>query len=223
MGNYYPLMVDLSKMRCLVVGGGAVALRKTLALKETGADITLISPKIMAPLVQLADAGEINLIRRPYQKGDLEGFHLVYVAINDKKVSEEISREALETGVFFNIADQPAAGNFIVPSKIQRGDLVLSFSTNGKSPILSKKIRQELEERYGAEYEEFLQLLGRERVWALREIEQIDQRKAYFKALVYSTLPELLKAGKTAEVLRQIAEIREKTLSKEIGGTGNDK
>jgi precorrin-2 dehydrogenase/sirohydrochlorin ferrochelatase len=222
LGKYYPLMVDLSKMKCLVVGGGAVALRKTMALNGAGADITLISPEILPPLAQLADAGEICLLKRPYQKGDLQGFQLVYVAINNQKISEEIRREALEARIFINIADQPAAGNFIVPSQIQRGDLMLCFSTNGKSPLLSKKIRRELEERYGEEYEEFLHLLGRERAWALKEIGQIELRKAYFQALVYSDLPELIKAGKTAEIQQQIAAIREKTLSKKIGGTSYD-
>jgi len=223
LGNYYPLLVDLNKIKCLVIGGGDVAFRKTLSLREAGAEVTLISPRIIDPLLKMAEDGEIKFIKRTYQKGDLKGFRLVYVAIDDKKVSGEIGAEAREEGVLLNIADNPEQGNFIVPSKIQRGDLYLCFSTNGKSPLLSKKIRQDLEERYGREYEEFLQLLGRERVWALREVAKIDQRKAYFEELVFSDLLDLLKSGQTEAVNKKIQAMRERTLSKDTGGKGNVK
>ncbi|MEL7564141.1 MAG: bifunctional precorrin-2 dehydrogenase/sirohydrochlorin ferrochelatase [Dehalobacterium sp.] len=212
MGNYYPLLVDLSKIKCLIIGGGEVALRKILSLKEAGADITLISPRIIAPLLKIVEDGEIKFIKKIYQKGDLQGFRLVYVAIDDKKVSREISAEAQEEGVLLNNADSPLQGNFIVPSKIQRGDLYLCFSTNGKSPLLAKKIRQDLEERYGWEYAEFLQLLGRERIWAQQEVTEIDLRKAYFEELVFSDLLDLLKSGQTDMVNKRIDAMREKTL-----------
>lgn len=210
MANYYPLLVDLNKIKCLVIGGGEVAHRKTLSLREAGADITLISPRVINPLLKMAEEGEMKIIKRAYQKGDLKGFRLVYAAINDQKGREEIAKEAGEEGILLNIADNPSAGNFIVPSKIQRGDLYLCFSTNGKSPLLAKKIRQDLEARYGREYEEFLQLLGRERVWALQEVAKIDQRKAYFEELVFSDLLDLLKSGQAEVVNQRIKAMREK-------------
>lgn len=222
MGNYYPLLVDLKKIKCLVIGGGAVAHRKVLSLQESEADVTLISPQIIDPLKILADMGKIKFLKRTYQKGDLKGFRLVYVAIDDKEASQEIGEEASAEGVLLNIADNPGQGNFIVPSKIQRGDLYLCFSTNGKSPLLSKKIRQDLEERYGPEYEDFLQMLGQERLWALQEIAEIDKRKAYFEELVFSDVLDLVRAGKTEELSQRIDLIREK-LCKQTGGKENGK
>lgn len=223
MANYYPLLLDLTKIRCLVVGGGEVALRKAASLKEAGADITVISPEIISPLIKQGEKGEIKLIKRAYQKGDLKGFPLVYVAIDDQAMSAEIGAEARAEGVLVNIADHPDQGNFIVPAKMQRGDLSLFISTNGKSPLLAKKIRQELEERYGAEYQDLLQLLGRERVWALHRIPKIEQRKSYFEELVFSDFLDLLKAGKTEEVEEKINSIRIEILSKDTGGKGSGK
>ena len=51
MGNYYPLLINLNKIKCLVIGGGEVALRKTLSLKEAGADITVLSPQVISPFI----------------------------------------------------------------------------------------------------------------------------------------------------------------------------
>lgn len=221
MGNYYPLLVDLSKIKCLIIGGGDVAYRKTLSLLEGDADITLISPQAVNPILQLAESGKINFLQRKYQKGDVRGVRLVYIAVDDRSVSEEISREAREEGVLLNIADNPSQGNFIVPSKIQRGDLYLAFSTGGNSPLLAKKIRQDLEKIYGPEYEDFLHLLGRERDWALAQITNINHRKAYFQELVYSDLLHLIKAGKKEEIKQKIKVIREKILSQETGGKEN--
>ena len=210
MGNYYPLLINLNKIKCLVIGGGEVALRKTLSLKEAGADITVLSPQVISPFYSLVEKGEIKFIRRKYQRGDLKGFSLVYAALDDVEADAEIAREAEEEGVFLNMTHNPERGNFIVPAQIRRGDLILSFSTNGKSPMLAKKIRRELEEKYGPEYEEFLLILGRERVWALKEVEEINKRKAYFEALVYSELPGLIKDGKRELVNQTINRIREK-------------
>lgn len=223
MGNYYPLFVDLKKIKCLVIGGGEVAYRKTLSLREADADVTIISPRMVDPLMALADMGEIKFLKRTYQKGDLKGFRLVYVAIDDKETSRQIGAEAEKEGILFNVANNPDQGNFIVPAKIQRGDLHLCFSTGGKSPLLSKKIRQDLEEKYGPEYEDFIRLLGRERVWALQEVALIDQRKAYFEELVSSDLLELIKAGRTGDISQRIDMIREKTLFKQTGGKDDDR
>ena len=139
MGNYYPLLINLNKIKCLVIGGGEVALRKTLSLKEAGADITVLSPQVISPFYSLVEKGEVKFIRRKYQRGDLKGFSLVYAALDDVEADAEIAREAEEEGVFLNMTHNPERGNFIVPAQIRRGDLILSFSTNGKSPMLAKK------------------------------------------------------------------------------------
>ncbi|ATW28104.1 precorrin-2 dehydrogenase/sirohydrochlorin ferrochelatase family protein [Candidatus Formimonas warabiya] len=210
MKKYYPLLVDLDQVKCLVIGGGAVAYRKVLSLKESGAAVTLISPRILEPLAQMGDQGEITILKRRYQWGDLKGFRLVYVATDDQEVGVQVCNEAKDEGILLNMADNPSLGNFIVPSKIQRGDLSLCISTNGKSPLLAKKIRQELEVRYGQEYADFLRLLGQEREAALREIPDGDKRKAYFEALVSSDLLDLMREGRKEEISERLAEIRKK-------------
>lgn len=210
MGNYYPLLVNLKRVKCLVIGGGPVAYRKTQSLLKAGADVTVISPRVLPSFLPLAEQGKIKFFERKYQSGDLKGFLLVYAALDDEKVSREIAREAEAEGVLLNMAHHPEQGNFIVPAYVERGELILSFSTGGKSPMLAARIRRDLEERYGSEYEKFLFLLGREREWALREIDEIEKRRAYFEALVYSDLPALIKAGTEDEVNREIDRIRNK-------------
>ncbi|MGI6686134.1 MAG: precorrin-2 dehydrogenase/sirohydrochlorin ferrochelatase family protein [Bacillota bacterium] len=207
--NYYPLFINLNKIKCLVIGGGEVAYRKTLSLKEAGAKITLISPKVIPAFLPMVEKGEINLIKRKYQKGDLKGYFLVFAALDDKTSTLEIAQEAEEAGILLNMAQNPDGGNFILPATLKRGELILAISTGGQSPALSKKIRQEFLEKYGPEYEEFLHLLGRERAFALRKIPEISKRKAYFEALAYSDLPDLIKAGEKEKINWRINKIRE--------------
>ncbi len=212
MGSYYPLLVNLKKVKCLVIGGGEVACRKTRTLLNAGAQVTLISPEVDPSLRALADQGEIRLIQRNYQKGDLQGFRLVFAALDDARAGAEIAVEAEKEGVFLNLAAEPNRGNFIVPAHIEQGDLLIAFSTNGKSPLLSQKLRRELTERYGPEYAEFTALLGRERDWALQEIPEAEKRKAYFAALVYSDLLDLIKSGDREKINQKIKYLRKKIL-----------
>ena len=86
---------------------------------------------------------------------------MVYAALDDVEADAEIAREAEEEGVFLNMTHNPERGNFIVPAQIRRGDLILSFSTNGTSPRLAQKIRRAVVEKDGPEYEDFLLILGR--------------------------------------------------------------
>ena len=139
MTRYYPLMLDLKNIKCLVIGGGEVAKRKVYSLWECGADVTLVSPEIVTGLIELVERKEITYLKRKYRHGETQGFSLVFVATSDAEVSRQVADEAKTEGIFCNIADAPSLGNFIVPARMQQGDLSICVSTNGKSPLLAKK------------------------------------------------------------------------------------
>lgn len=207
MKKFYPLLMDLDGVNCVVIGGGEVACRKVLLLMESGAQVTVISPEINGPLARLVEKNQVCWKNRVYRDGDLKGCRLAYLATNSSQVSAIAAREAAREGILVNVADNPSQGNFIVPSVIRRGDLSICISTNGKSPLLAKRIRQQLESLFGPEYGEFIKILGRERERALQEIPEEDQRRAYFSRLVDSGLIDLIKEGRVEEIARQLTEI----------------
>ena len=144
----YPIFLDLSGRRCVVVGGGEVANRKARKLLQARARVVVISPEIGAELESVA----VEIHRREYREGDLEGAYLAFAATNVRKVNAAVAREAKERGIPVNVADSPSEGDFALPSTLRRGRLQVAVSTGGASPTLARRIRGELEEAFGPEW-----------------------------------------------------------------------
>jgi precorrin-2 dehydrogenase / sirohydrochlorin ferrochelatase len=144
----YPIFLDLSGRRCVVVGGGEVANRKARKLLQARARVVVISPEIKPELESVA----VEVYRRPYREGDLEGAYLAFAATDSREVNAAVGREAKERGVPVNVADQPSEGDFALPSTLRRGRLQVAVSTGGASPTLARRIRDELEGVFGPEW-----------------------------------------------------------------------
>ncbi len=202
MGRYYPLMVDLTGRRCLVVGGGVVAERKVRALLEAGGEVLVVSPVLAPGLEALKREGRIVHLARPYQPGDLAGSFLVFGATDDHRVNRRLADEAKAAGVLANMADSPTSGTFLAPAVLTRGDLVIAISTGGDSPALARKIREDLESVYGEEYAELLNVLERVRERAKREVADQGRRRALLERAVESDLLRVIRTGDVAGVER---------------------
>jgi precorrin-2 dehydrogenase/sirohydrochlorin ferrochelatase len=203
--KYYPIFLQVTGRPCVVVGGGRVAQQKAESLLTAGAGVTLISPTVTPALATLVAAQRIIHHRRHYTRGDLRGCFLAYAATDDADVHADIAREADATGVLLNVVDQPELCSFIVPSVMERGDLVIATSTSGTSPALAKRIRQDLEEIFGAEYALALQLLGRLRERLAQQATSAAERQRIFATLVDSPLVDYLRGHQTGEVDRLLA------------------
>ncbi|MCA1848752.1 MAG: bifunctional precorrin-2 dehydrogenase/sirohydrochlorin ferrochelatase [Actinobacteria bacterium] len=164
----YPIFLDLSGRRCVVVGGGEVANRKARKLLQARARVVVISPEVGAELESVA----VEVHRRPYGEGDLEGAYLAFAATDSREVNAAVAREAEERGIPVNVADRPSEGDFALPSTLRRGGLQVAVSTGGASPTLARKIKDELEEVFGPEWAGIVEELGRSR----RRGEKSDER-----------------------------------------------
>lgn len=166
--GYYPIFVEMKDRPCVVVGGGVVAERKVETLLKAGAAVTVISPSLTGPLQSRVAAGNVRYIGREYRPGDLIGYEMAFVATDDKKVNPVVAQEARERGVWINAADDPSHCDFILPSVLQRGDLVVAVATGGSSPALSRAIREELESYFTKDYAELTEVAAEVR----RELRQ---------------------------------------------------
>ena len=198
--KYYPVHLDIKNRNCLVVGGGTVGTRKVNTLLECGARVTVVSPDPSPKLKKLASNGTIELTQRSYRPADLKGTFLVIGATDDENLNQQISKDAEKSNTLCNIADRPEVCNFILPSIVRRGDLVITISTSGKSPALAKQLRQKLETQFGQEYAEFLLLMGAIRKKLLSEAHEPEAHKDLFNKLIDSDLIELMQSDKTEEI-----------------------
>jgi precorrin-2 dehydrogenase/sirohydrochlorin ferrochelatase len=207
MRKLYPMLVDLTGKRCLVVGGGSVAERKATLLVECGADVELVSPTTTSRLAALAATGALRVRRRRVRPSDLAGAFLVVVATDDREVNREVAERVRGAGGLVNVADDPEACTFLVPSVLRRGDLTIAISTGGGSPALAKKLRQRLEQTVGPEYEAYLSALRLLRERARQAIADPKARQAVFRRAVESDLFERAARGDAAAVAACIQEL----------------
>ena len=156
----YPVNLVLDGRRCLVVGGGTVALRKGEGLLACGGRVTVVAPRISA---ELRGLGDVMIEERPWRPADLDGMWLVIAATDDPAVNRAVYDAGQRAGVWVNGADDPANCSFTLPSVVRRGDLQVTVSTGGRSPALATWLRRRLEGEIGPEYAVLLDLLATER------------------------------------------------------------
>jgi precorrin-2 dehydrogenase/sirohydrochlorin ferrochelatase len=202
--KYYPVCLDIREKRCVVVGGGDVAERKIFRLLECGAVVTVVSRKLTAALMNMVVQGKLNHRDDDYDPQYLAGAFLVIGATDREEVNDRIAADCRARGVMVNIVDDPGRCDFILPSLVNRGSLSIAVSTEGKSPALARKLRKELSEQFGPEYEGYLELLGwlRERIIAAGR--PADDNRDIFTALVNSPLHGHFNAGRWQEAEQTI-------------------
>jgi precorrin-2 dehydrogenase/sirohydrochlorin ferrochelatase len=200
-------LVDLADARCVVIGGGRVAARKVAALCEAGAQPVVISPTLCDTLQRQVQAGELDLLARNYQPGDLAGARLVIAATDDPVTNEAVWQEAQTVGCLVNVVDDPAHCNFYVPATVRRGPLTLSISTSGHSPALAGRIRRSLERQFDAAYQPYVDLLGELRPQIRQQIADPARRKALWTALLDSEILELYRSGEPQAAQQRAQEI----------------
>jgi len=198
--RYYPINLDIQKRNCLVVGGGGVGTRKVRTLLACGARVTVVSLEASRRLRGLAASGEIKLEERSYQSDDLNGMFLVIGATNDEELNRQVSSDAERLNTLCNIADRPEVCNFILPSIVHRDDLVITISTSGKSPALAKKLRKALENQFGEEYGQLLQLMGAIRKKLLQQAHEPEAHKPLFEQLLNSDLIGMIQENKIDDI-----------------------
>jgi precorrin-2 dehydrogenase/sirohydrochlorin ferrochelatase len=158
--GYYPIFMVMDGRPCLVVGGGEVARRKVEGLLAAGACVTVVSPHLTPELTTLRDDGRIAHVEREYREGDLEGFEMCMVATDDGAVNAAVAREGKSRRVWVNASDDPPNCDFILPSVIRRGEVVVAASTGGASPALARRLREELEAYLSEDFEALAKLLA---------------------------------------------------------------
>lgn len=207
MPGYYPVMLDLRERSVTVIGGDRIAAEKAAALAGSGARVDVISPEFGEEMLDLSDRGLVTLCRKRYQPGDLAGAFIVVAATTDQATIEAIWRETQERGQPVNIVDVPRYCSFILPSILRRGKLTIAVSTEGASPALAKRIRQQLEEHFPPAYEAYIELAALARTHLRRQGVAYATRDEFFQQFMDSPVLALLEAGELARAIEITAEL----------------
>lgn len=205
--SYYPIFLNLSGKKAVVIGGGRVAERKIGPLLKAGARVTVISPAITKKIERMKQDKRLKHIARFYRKGDLKGAFLVIAATDSGDVNEQVSAVA---PCLVNVVDTPQLCNFIVPSTMVRGPLSIAVSTSGISPALSRSIRKELEQVYGSEFSQYLQSLRRIRREAMETIQDKKKRTELLKCIASEKMIRKLRGKGLQEMKKETEDLLKK-------------
>lgn len=187
----YPIMIDLMGKEITVIGGGKIAYRKVNNFLKFGYEVTVVSREFIEDFNNIEN--KIKIIKDEYSEKYIKDSFIVVAATNNKKVNESIGMFCRTNNKLVNVIDNQKLSNFIVPSCVKRGDLVISISTGGKSPSLASKIRKDLEIQYDDSYEEYLILLGELREQILEKYNNPSIRKDLLNKIINLNYDELKK------------------------------
>ncbi len=197
----YPVVLDLSGRRAVVVGGGEVALRKARALAEAGARVRVVAPDF---LPAFGEDGRLECVAARYEKRHLEGARVVVAATDDEAVNRQAASDARASGILVNVVDRPELCDFIVPAQVRRGDLLIAIATGGAAPALAKRLRERLEQEFGPEYAVLLEALREVREDMKKRNVAPDLRRRIFERLAEDDIVYAARRG--ADALRQAIE-----------------
>lgn len=207
MTRFYPVFLHLEDRPCLVIGGGSVAEQKVIGLLRAGARVTVVSPDPPPRVRELAAEGAVQIRRRGYEPGDLDGAFLVIVSVDDRAARHTVWQDAERQRVLINAVDDLPHCSFIAPATYQQGDLTVAVSTAGKSPALAVRVRNRIGALLGPEYGTFLTWLGDLRADVAARIPDTPARTALWYRIVDSDVIEFVRRGDLPGARRRLEQL----------------
>lgn len=183
---YFPMFVDLTGKNVLVIGGGAVALRKCERLLPYGCEITAAAGRFLPGFISLPG---VKLIFRAVEEGDLEGRDMVIAATDDKSVNRYLAEECRRRRIPVNVVDDEKSCDFLFPALVMRGRLSAGFCTGGASPTASAHFAREFEESLPDGIEEILEFMAGIRRRVIDYVPD-QRRRARIFALLFAAAVE---------------------------------
>lgn len=158
--TYLPINISIADNKCLVVGGGKVALRKIETLIEFGADVTVIAPEPSDKIGYYESRGELKLEKRAYASPEASDYGIVISATDDEAVNKAVYDDCKKSGTLVNVVDNPPLCDFIFPAMLKRDAMTIAISTDGKAPFLAAHLRVIMENIFPDHWKRIVPLAG---------------------------------------------------------------
>ena len=197
--DYLPIFMRLTDEPVLVVGGGAVAARKTTLLRQANARVSVVSPELDDSLSRLKANNKIEHIEGHYEDDMVQQYRLVIAATNDAGVNQRVYEQAESHNIPVNVVDHPDLCSFIMPSIVDRSPIVIAVSTGGSSPVLARMIRSRLEAMVPASYGRLATLAKKYRAAVKAKFSDIENRRKFWEKTLEGKVTELVFSGRDNE------------------------
>ncbi len=201
--RYFPLYLDLTGRKCLVVGGGEVAVSRIESFLDCGADVTVVAEEASDQIRLWAEHGKVRWLRRRVLESDTTGAFLVVLTTDDQSVKRTVCTESGMACQLINSHDDAANSNFIYPAVARSGPMQVAVTSSGKSPAMAQRLRDRIErETLPKSLGDLADFLGSKRSLVTNSLPTYESRKRFWGAVLDSPIPGLLlENNHAAEVL----------------------
>ena len=194
--GYFPLFHQTDQLHALIVGGGRVALRRAKALTQAGVACDLVAPTCRPELAELITTAGGKVIEQVFDSRLVQTQHNLLLALTDNKdVNQAVARLAQERGLLSNVADDPSAGNVIFGATVDRSPLTIAINNGGASPVLSRLLRQQLEQFIPKHYGQLAELVGKYRDAVKQALPKESDRVSFWEGVLQGAVAEALFSG----------------------------
>lgn len=200
--DYLPVFMQITGRRCLLVGAGEVASRKAALLLRCGAHLVVVAPWVSDAVRELVETHGGEIHERPFEDSDLQDMVLVVAATDDDQVNRHVSELANERQLPVNVVDQTELCSFIVPAIVDRSPVVVAISTGGSSPVLTRRIKEQIEIQLPAALGRLAELLGSLRGRVKQQITGFRRRTRFWERLLSGPMPDLYLSGQEDQAMR---------------------
>ena len=209
--DFLPVFLDVKGKRCLLVGGGDIASRKADLLQRAGAHLYVVATEFNTGLSELLSAGGHLQRRGVFTESDLDGVALAIAATNDEKLNQQVSILAKARNIPVNVVDQPALCSIIFPAVIDRNPVLVAVSSSGSSPVLTRRIKEQIERLLPGTTGELARVLGAIRPAVKSRLKNFQRRLRFWEKVLDSEIPELVYAGNTDSAEKKLAQLLSET------------
>lgn len=204
--DYLPIFLDLKNKPVLLVGGGAVALRKARLLCRAGAMVEVVAPDVDQALEELVGEHDGCIVIGSFKAADIKGKALVVAATDDEKINAEVSALCHARHVPVNVVDNPELCSFIMPSIVDRSPLMIAISSGGQSPVLARLLRSAIESMIPAAYGKLAEFVGRFRDAVKDKLGDERVRRHFWENIFEGPVGELVLAGKQQQAEQMLQQ-----------------
>jgi len=205
--DWFPIFLDLRDSSALVVGGGAVALRKTRQLLEAGCKVSVVAPDSDPGFAKLVSSRAISYRAMRFEPEMLVGHRLVIAATDDRELNRQVARSAKQMGVLINVVDDPSLCSFIMPAIVDRSPMVIAIGTGGSAPVLARQVKARIEASLPQALGELARFMGEWRAKVRQRVSNSAERRRLWEAVSEGPVAEHLFAGRADEADRLMARM----------------
>ncbi|NKB31744.1 MAG: uroporphyrinogen-III C-methyltransferase [Pseudomonadales bacterium] len=209
--EFLPLFLNIRERHCVIIGGGEVAWRKANLLLKANARLTIVAPQFSSEIIGLAKDSLCNCIESEFSPEHIDDASLVIAATDSEKTNSFVANIANDKNIPVNVVDKPALCSFIMPAIVDRSPVVVAISSSGRSPVLTRKIKELNEIFIPGREGQLAELLGSYRAQVREKFSEFSDRLRFWEMLLETELSELVYSGRMDDATKLIENFLEQS------------